>query len=98
MDANEIGLKLLITIVLLLIVLWFCTVAFLGKGPTLELYSTMMHTAPQQSRIDTVWKRNVNKSPTLLHEQISTTQRGCFRRRNFLDFIWNVHCYTRVFL
>jgi hypothetical protein len=91
------GLRLVMTVLVLLVVFWFCTVHFLGKSGALEMHSTLMQTDPTDSRLDKVWQRTLppHEPPlgtrSCMVEKVSTVGRQTFRRRTLLDAVYFLH-------
>lgn len=91
------GLRLIITIVILIVVTWFFTVGLLGKTTALDMHATLMHTDPTRSKLDKVWIRTLTKTSGD-NETLSTCGRTCFRRRTFVDSIYYLNYQIKRFL
>lgn len=91
---DQLGIRMLLTIMILLICVWFVTVHFLGKCNALELFAHLTHTKPGRSKLEKVWQRELptsSETPLELIEQVSTTKRRTFRPRSLMDTIFHLN-------
>lgn len=94
MDENQLGTRILLTVLLLLIVVWFFAVNVCMKQGALEIYATAM----RPDHLDKFWQRvQHTEEESTSSLQDSSATRETFHRRHFLPSCWFVHRYLSPF-
>ena len=109
---DSLGTKCLLAVIILIILLWFISIALIGKGNSLELFSKVTHTDRNKSVLDKFWIRNdyyvlnnlndeskyTDKITLLSKDKYSTKGRISFRHRTLSSIVSNYHKSLLTFL